>query len=133
MADPPPPGGQGLSTVLVADDNEVAQRLCRRVLEKAGYAVLIASDGIQAVDLALTRSPAVILMDVAMPGMDGIEAMRRIKTERPDMAIVIASAHSMLSDRERFFAAGADDVLSKPFRLAELTEVVAKLIAKKAP
>ncbi len=104
--------------VLVADDNEVAQRLCRRVLEKAGYGVLIASDGLQAVDLALAQNPNVILMDVAMPA------------ERPEMRIVIASAHSMASDRERFLAAGADDVLSKPFRLGDLIAVVAKLTAK---
>jgi CheY-like chemotaxis protein len=111
-------------TVLVADDNEVAQRLCKRVLEKAGYAVLIAGDGLQAVDIALSARPAMILMDVAMPGIDGLEAMRRIKAEVPAMPIVIASAHSMSSDRERFLAAGADNVLSKPFRLADLIAVV---------
>src|SRR5258706_3568226 len=125
-----PVGAYGPSMVLVADDNEVAQRLCRRVLEKAGYGVLIASDGLQAVDLALAQNPNVILMDVAMPGMDGLEAMRKIKAERPEMRIVIASAHSMASDRERFLAAGADDVLSKPFRLGDLIAVVAKLTAK---
>ena len=110
--------------VLVADDNEVAQRLCRRVLEKAGYAVLIAADGLQAVDIALSQRPAMILMDVAMPGSDGLEAMRRIKAEIPSLPIVIASAHSMSSDRERFLGAGADNVLSKPFRLADLIAIV---------
>ncbi len=114
-------------TVLVADDNDVAQRLCRRVLEKAGFGVLIAGDGLQAVDSALRQRPAMILMDVAMPGIDGLEAMRRIKAEIPSMPIVIASAHSMASDRERFLAAGADDVLSKPFRLADLVSIVQKL------
>jgi CheY-like chemotaxis protein len=111
-------------SVLVADDNEVAQRLCKRVLEKAGYPVLIAADGLQAVDIALNHHPAMILMDVAMPGIDGLEAMRRIKAEVPTMPIVIASAHSMSSDRDRFLAAGADDVLSKPFRLADLIAIV---------
>ncbi len=120
-------GGPGLFTVLVADDNDVAQRLCKRVLEKAGYGVLIAVDGLQAVDIALKQRPAMILMDVAMPGIDGLEAMRRIKLEMPAVPIVIASAHSMASDRERFLAAGADDVLSKPFRLADLIAIVAKL------
>jgi CheY-like chemotaxis protein len=120
-------GGSGLFTVLVADDNDVAQRLCRRVLEKAGYTVLIAADGLQAVDLAFSQHPSMILMDVAMPGIDGLEAMRRIKAAMPAMPIVIASAHSMASDRERFLAAGADNVLSKPFRLADLVSIVAKL------
>src|SRR6266568_7233872 len=125
-------GSQGAAsvTVLVADDNEVAQRLCRRVLEKAGHKVLTASDGIEAVSLALANPLDMILMDVAMPGMDGLEAMRQIKAQKPGMAIVIASAHSMASDRERFLAAGADEVLSKPFRLGDLIEVVQKLTAK---
>jgi CheY-like chemotaxis protein len=117
----------GRFTVLVVDDNEVAQRLCKRVLEKAGYAVLMAGDGLEAVDLAFKLLPSMILMDVAMPGIDGLEAMRRIKAELPAMPIVIASAHSMESDRERYIVAGADGVLSKPFRLADLVSVVDKV------
>jgi len=119
-------------TVLVADDNEVAQRLCRRVLEKAGHRVLTASDGIEAVSLALANPLDMILMDGAMPGMDGREARRQSKAQKPGMAIVIASAHSMASDRERFLAAGADDVLSKPFRLTDLTAVVDRLTANRS-
>jgi CheY-like chemotaxis protein len=117
------------ATVLVADDNDVAQRLCKRVLEKAGYTVLLAADGLEAVEVALSKNPAMILMDVAMPGIDGVEAMRRIKAAMPTMPILIASAHSMASDRERFLAAGADDVLAKPFRLADLVAIVGKLTA----
>src|ERR1700674_2500952 len=135
MADPTgaptdvPSSSGPAKTVLVADDNDVAQRLCKRVLEKAGYIVLVASDGLQAVEVALSQHPALILMDVAMPGIDGIEAMRRIKAAKPTQPIVIASAHSMASDRERFLAAGADDVLSKPFRLADLVAIVGNLTA----
>ena len=120
-------------TVLVADDNEVAQRLCRRVLEKAGHRVLTASDGQEAVNLALGELPDMILMDVAMPGMDGLEAMRQIKAQKPSMAAVIASAHSMAGDRERFLAAGANDVLAKPFKLTELTGIVEKLVGGARP
>jgi CheY-like chemotaxis protein len=123
-------GGTSVFTVLVADDNDVAQRLCKRVLEKAGYNVIVAMDGLQAVDVALSQRPSMILMDVAMPGIDGLEAMRRIKAELPTMPIVIASAHSMASDTDRFLAAGADKVLSKPFRLADLVAIVAKLAGK---
>jgi len=124
---PDAPGANHSYTVLVADDNEVAQRLCRRVLEKAGHTVLTASDGQEAVNLALQNAPDIILMDVAMPGMDGLEAMRQIRALKPGMTVVIASAHSMATDRERFLAAGADDVLSKPFKLTELTGVVDRL------
>ena len=120
-------------TVLVADDNEVAQRLCRRVLEKAGHRVLTASDGQQAVDTAMSELPDMILMDVAMPGMDGLEAMRQIKAQKPSMVIVIASAHSMAGDRERFLEAGANDVLSKPFKLTDLTGMVDRLVGGAKP
>ena len=131
MPEPAAPTTKTQITVMVADDNDVAQRLCRRVLEKAGYNVLIAVDGLQAVEIALSHRPAMILMDVAMPGIDGIEAMKRIKAAIPNQPIVIASAHSMASDRERFLAAGADDILSKPFRLADLVAIVARLTAGK--
>jgi two-component system, cell cycle response regulator DivK len=131
MRDPAAGNDNASITVLVADDNDVAQRLCRRVLEKAGYKVLIAVDGLQAVDIAMSARPNMILMDVAMPGIDGIEAMKRIKAEIPNQPIVIASAHSMASDRERFLAAGADDILSKPFRLSDLVAIVARLTASK--
>jgi CheY-like chemotaxis protein len=131
MPEPATASTKAQITVLVADDNDVAQRLCRRVLEKAGYNVLIAVDGLQAVDIAMSQRPAMILMDVAMPGIDGIEAMKRIKAAIPNQPIVIASAHSMASDRERFLAAGADDILSKPFRLADLVAIVGRLTTPK--
>src|SRR5256885_16485504 len=99
--------GMRAFTVLVADDNEVAQRLCKRVLEKAGYPVLIAADGLQAVDIALKERPEMILMDVAMPGIDGLEAMRRVKTEIPPIPTVIARPHSMSSDPDPFPAPAA--------------------------
>jgi len=121
-------GRSGRFTVLVVDDNDIAQRLCKRVLEKEGYGVLMAGDGLEAVEQAFKLRPSMILMDVAMPGIDGLEAMRRIKAELPAMPIVIASAHSMESDRERYLAAGADDVLSKPFRLADLIHLVQKVV-----
>ena len=115
--------------LLLVEDNEENRDGLSRYLRRKGFEVLIAVDGLQAVEVALSQRPAMILMDVAMPGIDGIEAMRRIKTAIPNQPIVIASAHSMASDRERFLAAGADDILSKPFRLADLVAIVAKLTA----
>src|SRR2546430_14826894 len=101
----PEVGANGMRTptfrVLVADDNEVAQRLCRRVLEKAGYPVLIAADGLQAEDIALHHRPGMILIDLAMPRIDGLEAMRRSKPTIPTQPVGISSAHSMSSDPQR--------------------------------
>ncbi|HVC75124.1 MAG TPA: response regulator [Candidatus Micrarchaeaceae archaeon] len=127
-------GGYGRSvTVLVADDNEVARRLYRRVLEKAGHKVLTASDGREAVSLALANSPDMILLDVAMPEIHGLKEMRQIREQKPAMAIVIASAHLLPSDRAMFLAAGADDMLIPPLRLSDLVAVVAKLTANRRP
>jgi two-component system, OmpR family, response regulator PrrA len=119
--------------VLVADDNEVTQRLCQRVLEKAGHTVLIAADGQEAVTVALASAPDVIVMDVSMPGMDGLEAIKEIRAKIPGMPIVVSSAHSMPSDIAKFFAGGADEVLCKPFKLPELTGAVERLGARRIP
>lgn len=122
-------GGSGRSmTVLVVDDNDIACRLCRRVLEKAGHNVLTAADGLEGVSLALAHSPDLVFMDVAMPRMDGVEAMRRIKKQRPGTIIVIASVLASEKNREWFLAAGADDVLIKPLRLRDLTAAVDRVI-----
>jgi len=120
-------------TVLIVDDNEVAQRLCRRVLEKAGYKVLIASDGFEGMSMALVHSPDVIVMDVAMPGIDGLEATRRIKRMRPGIPIVIASVLATASNRERFLASGANEVMLRPFRLVDLLGVVSRYTAIRGP
>ena len=116
-------------TVLIADDAEVARNLYKRVLVRAGYQVLLTLDGLETVEVALRERPSIVLMDVAMPGIDGLEAMRRIKSAIPSMPVVIASARAMSSDKESYYIAGADEVLSKPFRLAELLATVARFTA----
>lgn len=124
-------GGEDRSaTVLVADDNDVALRLCRRVLERAGYKVLTASDGLEAVSLALANSPDLAFLDIAMPGIDGLEAMLRIKAQRPRMVIVVWGAHLLPSDRERFLAAGAVEMMIPPFKLTDLLAVAAKFTGR---
>lgn len=133
---PPPPASADAGglvsprTVLVVDDNEVAVRVCKRVLEKQGHTVLTARDALQAVSLALAKSPDVVLLDHAMPGMDSLVALRRIKGLRPDIAIVITSVLSTVTDRERYLAAGADDVLIMPCKLTDLIKMVATITAK---
>ena len=114
-------------TVLVVDDYEVGVRLCRLVLEKQGYRVITASDGLEAVWLGLTDSPDMILLDCAMPGMTTLDAMRLIKKQKPDVPILIMTVDPSACNRGRFIGAGAAEVLSKPFKLTDLITSAAKL------
>jgi len=112
--------------VLVVEDDPRLQVMARKVLERKGYLVLIASNGEEGVSMAAAHVPDVILMDVSLPGMDGLEATRRIKAVSPGQAIVACTAHAMSGDRERVMAAGCDDFLSKPYALTDLIDAVSR-------
>jgi GAF domain-containing protein/DNA-binding response OmpR family regulator len=109
--------------ILVAEDNAVNQRLALRLLERLGYAADVAGNGLEAISALEQKPYDVILMDVQMPELDGLEATRRIVArwtldDRP--TIVAMTANAMDGDREMCLAAGMDDYLSKPIRPAEL-------------
>ncbi len=119
--------------VLVAEDNAVNQFMTRRILEKRGHTVACVGDGREAI-AALERDPFdVVLMDVQMPGMDGLEATAAIrdreKGTRRRLPIVALTAHAMREDRERCLAAGMDSYLSKPLDAADLISEVERLAA----
>ncbi len=122
-----------IATVLVVEDDPRLQVMARKVLERSGYTVVTASDGEEGVRLAAAQHPAVILMDVSLPGIDGLEATRRIKTANPGQPIVACTAHAMTGDRERIMAAGCDDFLSKPYMLADLVGKIAHFAGIPAP
>jgi len=110
--------------ILLAEDNAVNQRVALMMLGKLGYRADVAADGYEAVDASRRQPYDVILMDVQMPGMDGLEATRLLQQEwsgRSDRPWVIAvTANAMEGDREKCFAAGMDDYISKPIKLEEL-------------
>jgi len=116
---------------LLAEDNAVNQRLAARLLEKQGYSVETANDGGEALELFSRRPYDLILMDVQMPLVDGLEATRMIRErERPTgsrVPVVILTAHAMKGDRERCLAAGADDYLAKPIDPCQLAAVLDRL------
>ncbi|HET6447450.1 MAG TPA: response regulator, partial [candidate division Zixibacteria bacterium] len=125
---PERPGAQNLAQdhplrILVAEDNAVNQKLALRLLEKMGYRADVAGNGLEAVD-ALDRQPYdVILMDVQMPEMDGLEATREIVARWPAEkrpAIIAMTANVMEGDRETALEAGMDDYVAKPIRVEEL-------------
>jgi PAS domain S-box-containing protein len=109
--------------ILVAEDNAINQKLALQMLRKMGYRADVASDGKEVLQ-ALERQPYdVILMDVQMPEMDGLETTRRICQQRPPQhrpRIIAMTANAMLGDREACLAAGMDDYISKPIRVKEL-------------
>ena len=114
-------------SILVAEDNEVNQKVIARVLEKAGYQVNLVANGRQAVEAAAADRYALLLMDVQMPELDGLQATRRIRQLAAPAAkipIVAMTANAMTGDRERCLAAGMDDYISKPIRMEELVRIL---------
>ncbi len=108
--------------ILLAEDNAVNQKLALRLLAQLGYGAEVAEDGQQAIDAVADGDFDVVLMDVQMPEVDGLEATRRIRARWPDrtVRIVAMTANAMTGDREACLAAGMDDYISKPIRPAEL-------------
>ena len=121
---PPLPGGR----VLLAEDNEVNRAIIGRMLELLGMARDEVADGAAAVEAALSEHYDVILMDVQMPGTDGVQATRQIRAGEQDRhtPIVALTANAMGGDRETYLAAGMDDYLAKPMRLAALRTTLAR-------
>ncbi len=118
--------------ILCVEDNPQNMRLVRKILQHAGYEVLEAMDGLSAIDMTESGQPALILMDVNLPDIDGLEATRRIKAT-PHLAhipIVALTANAMYGDRERCLDAGCDDYLSKPVNKAQLLEIIGHFMAK---
>ena len=102
--------------ILIVDDNPINLKLARVLLSGEGYAVQTASDAEEALHLLETFSPRLILMDLQLPGMDGLELTRRLKQDpvRRDIAIVALTAYAMKGDEERILAAGCDGYIPKP-------------------
>jgi len=114
--------------VLVAEDNPVNQKLAVKLLQKMGHAVTPASTGREAVSLSQTEKFDLILMDVQMPEMDGLEATACIrqceKSTDCHIPIIAMTAHAMKGDRERCLCAGMDGYLSKPINQSELADTI---------
>ena len=112
--------------VLIVEDNEKNMKLVRDVLQATGYSTLEATTGEQAVDLALVHEPALVLMDVQLPGIDGVEALEQLRQDERTASIPVLAltAQAMSGDRERFLEAGFDGYLAKPVDVRELIEAV---------
>ena len=119
-----------MTKILLVEDNEMNRDMLSRRLTKKGYEVVMAFDGKQGVEMATSESPALILMDMSLPEIDGWEATRRLKADDATKAIpVIAlTAHAMSGDMEQAKAAGCDDYDTKPVDLARLLGKIESLL-----
>jgi len=121
-----------MAKILIVEDNEMNRDMLSRRLVKRGYDVAIAVDGEHGVAMARSESPALILMDMSLPGLDGWEASRRLKADpqTKDIAIIAITAHAMAGDREKALAAGCDDFDTKPIELTRLLAKIEALVAR---
>ncbi|MDE5783263.1 MAG: response regulator [Prevotella sp.] len=123
------PEGEAMKTVLVAEDEESNFELVRIVLQKR-YNLLRAHNGIEAVMMNEEEKPDLILMDIRMPGMNGLDATRIIKEVNPDIPIIALSAYAFDDHIREAKLAGCDEFLSKPFKVEDLIETIKRLIEK---
>ena len=121
-----------MTKILYVEDNEDNVYMLARRLKRKGFEVLVAPDGKQGVDMAHSELPALILMDLNLPVMDGWEATRQIKAspETQNIPVIALSAHAMAGDREKGLAAGCDDYDTKPVEFARLLGKIEALLPK---
>ena len=116
--------------ILVVDDEQAVRESLRRSLRFNGYEVLTANDGLEAVATVRAENPELLILDVMMPNMDGLEVCRTLRSEGWDRPILVLTARDGVSDRVAGLDAGADDYLPKPFALEELLARVRSLVRR---
>ncbi|GAA2133778.1 response regulator transcription factor [Nocardioides bigeumensis] len=119
--------------MLVVDDDRAVRESLRRSLEFNGYAVALASDGAEALAGIGTLAPDVVVMDVMMPRLDGIETTKALRAAGNDVPVLVLTARDAVGDRVEGLDAGADDYLTKPFALQELLARLRALLRRAAP
>jgi CheY-like chemotaxis protein len=119
-----------MTKLLLIEDNEMNRDMLSRRLQKQGYEVIIAVDGEEGVAKAQAEAPALILMDMSLPGVDGWEATRRLKaaSQTKKIPVIALTAHAMADDRDKAMAAGCDDFDTKPVELPRLLSKIQALL-----
>ena len=118
--------------ILCVEDNEDNLYMMSNRLTRRGYEVILARDGAEGIAMAGSEAPALILMDLSLPVIDGWEATRRLKAEAltRHIPVIALSAHAMAGDREKAIAAGCDDYDTKPVELPRLLEKITAILAR---
>lgn len=116
--------------ILIVEDNPPNMRLMEMTLRAKGYTLLRATDGEEALDMAIKNKPVLIIMDIQLPKVNGLEVTKRLR-QMPDfnhIPIIAVTAYAMRGDEERIIKAGCDAYLSKPINTHQLAEIVAKML-----
>jgi CheY-like chemotaxis protein len=123
-----------MPTILLVEDNEMNRDMLSRRLQRKGYTVVIAHDGEQALVLARTKDPDLILMDISLPKMDGWEVTRLLKSnpETSEVPVIALTAHALSTDRQKAFEIGCDDYDTKPVEFGRLSEKIEHLLVEKS-
>src|SRR5688572_21484833 len=121
-----------MATILVVEDNDASRDALSRRLQRRGYEIVMAIDGQEAVSVARSAKPDLILMDLGLPVIDGWEATRQLKADASTqhIPIIVLSAHAMTNDRDLALAAGGDDFDTKPIRFQPLIDKITSLLAR---
>ena len=121
-----------MAKLLLVEDNEMNRDMLARRLEKRGFQLIIATDGLMGIAMAQKETPDLILMDMSLPGLDGWQASRQLKSDNATarIPIIALTAHAMAEDREKAMAAGCDEYETKPVDLPSLLGKIQALLAK---
>ena len=121
--------------VLYIEDNYHNRRIVDKVLKAKGYDIRLAEDGTTGWEMVQDLHPPLLLLDISIPGLDGMEVVSRIKADESlrDIWVIALTASAMRGDKERFLNSGCDDYLSKPIRVAELLTKVDQFFTARVP
>jgi len=119
-----------MKRILVVEDYEINMKLFGEILRYAGYEMIEARNGNEAIEKAIKERPDLICMDIQLPGMDGVTAMKKIKEypELKDIPVIAVTSYAMPGDRERLLSGGFADYISKPIRVSEVLETIKKYL-----
>jgi len=115
--------------LLIVDDNEGVRHLVARWLERAGFSVREAGDGMEAVEMIRRETPDIVLADIRMPNMDGIELARIVKSEHPQVKVILMTAYSSPQTIAQARREGVDDYLEKPFTKDQVERIAREALA----
>lgn len=120
-------------TILYIEDNYHNRRIVRKILQSRGYTMIEAEDGISGLAMVRELKPPLVLLDIGLPGIDGLEVIAQIRKDQQvrQTPVIALTASAMRGDRERFISAGCDDYLSKPVEALKLIDKVAEYYPKR--